>query len=172
MDEQRVDKLVATGELTPDWRASFLAVPRTHFIPEVIWHEVDGVLRPLRRTEDPDRWQALASAEDAVVTQVDDGHPDGPGDLPTSSASQPDVVALMLGHLDVQGGERVLEIGTGTGWNAALLAHRLGPERVITIEVDPEVAAQARTALKDSGYGAVTVITGDGAQGYLPGCPL
>jgi protein-L-isoaspartate(D-aspartate) O-methyltransferase len=109
-----------------------------------------------------------------VNTQVDDGHPVGPGDggdLPTSSASQPNVAALMLKHLDVHGGERVLEIGTGTGWNAALLAHRLGPEQVTTVEVDPEVAAHARTALKDAGYGAVTVITGDGAEGYPPGAP-
>lgn len=77
----------------------------------------------------------------------------------------------MLEHLDIHGGEQVLEIGTGTGWNTALLAHRLEPEQVTTIEVDPEVAAHARTALKDIGYGAVTVITGDGAQGYPPGAP-
>lgn len=174
MDEQRADELVATGELTPDWRASFLAVPRMHFIPEVVWHEVDGVLRPVRRFEDPGRWRELAGGEDAVVTQVDDGRPVGPGDggdLPTSSASRPDVVALMLKHLDVHGGERVMEIGTGTGWNAALLAHRLGPEQVTTIEVDPEVAAHARTALKDFGYGAVTVVTGDGARGYPSRAP-
>lgn len=77
----------------------------------------------------------------------------------------------MLGHLGVQGGERVLEIGTGTGWNAALLAHRLGSDRVTSIEVDLEVAGHARKALSDAGFGGVTVITGDGALGYPPGAP-
>ncbi|MFJ2026497.1 hypothetical protein ACIODW_22200 [Streptomyces sp. NPDC087897] len=47
------------------------------------------------------------------------------------------------GLLDVRAGHRVLEIGTGTGWNAALLAHRLGPGRVTTLEVDPEAVAGA-----------------------------
>jgi protein-L-isoaspartate O-methyltransferase len=62
----------------------------------------------------------------------------------------PRVVALMLKHLDVHGGEQLLEIGTGTGWNAALMAHRLGAERVTSIEVDPQIAAHARKALSDA----------------------
>ncbi|MGH3838970.1 MAG: methyltransferase domain-containing protein [Pseudonocardiaceae bacterium] len=174
MDERLADELIASGDLTSEWRPSFLAVPRVQFIPDTIWHEVDGVMRPVRRSDALDRWRELACSEDSVVTQVDDGRPVGPGDggdLPTSSASQPNVVALMLTHLDVQGGERVLEIGTGTGWNAALLAHRLGAGRVTTIEVDPEVAAHARTALQNVGLGAVTVITGDGSRGHPPQAP-
>jgi protein-L-isoaspartate(D-aspartate) O-methyltransferase len=116
----------------------------------------------------------LAAGDDFVITQVDDGHPvgpDGAGEIVTSSASMPRVVALMLKHLDVHGGEQVLEIGTGTGWNAALLAHRLGTERVTSIEVDPQIAAHARTALSNAGFGEVTVITGDGARGYPPRAP-
>ena len=77
----------------------------------------------------------------------------------------------MLNHLDIRGGERVLEIGTGTGWNAALLAHRLGSDRVTSIEIDPGLAATARKALSDAGFGAVSVITGDGALGYPPHAP-
>ncbi|MGH3812203.1 MAG: methyltransferase domain-containing protein, partial [Pseudonocardiaceae bacterium] len=126
------------------------------------------------RHEHPEQWRALASGPDFVITQVDDGHPAGPGqvgDDVTSSASMPQVVARMLTHLDVHGGQRVLEIGTGTGWNAALLAHRLGAERVTSIEVDPRVATHARTALRDTGFGKVTVVTGDGALGYPPHAP-
>lgn len=103
-------------------------------------------MRPVRRADDPDRWLELASGKDSVVIQVDDGCPSGPGDggdLPTSSASMPSVVAAMLKHMDVHGGEQVCEIGTGTGWNAALLAHRLGAQRVTTIEIDPVVATHA-----------------------------
>jgi protein-L-isoaspartate(D-aspartate) O-methyltransferase len=174
MDERYADELVASGDLTPDWRPSFLAVPRQRFIPDVIWHEVDDVMRPVRRVDDPDRWLELASGKDSVVTQVDDGAPAGPGeegDLPTSSASMPTVVAAMLKHLDVHGGERVCEVGTGTGWNAALLAHRLGAERVTTVEIDPEVATHARKALSDAGFSRVITITGDGSLGYPPQAP-
>jgi len=174
MDEGCADELVSTGDLAPDWRPSFLAVPRQRFLPDVLWHEVDDVMRPVHRAQDPDRWRALACSEDSVVTQVDDGHPVGPGDggdLPTSSASRPNVVALMLKHLDVHGGERVLEIGTGTGWNAALLAHRLGAGQVSSIEIDPALARYARTALSDAGFGAVTTVIGDGSLGHPPQAP-
>jgi len=62
----------------------------------------------------------------------------------------------------------VLEIGTGTGYTAALLAHQLGPENVTTIEIDPELAARARAALATAGYEKVTVTTGDGALATSP----
>ncbi|HWR46646.1 MAG TPA: methyltransferase domain-containing protein [Pseudonocardiaceae bacterium] len=108
-----------------------------------------------------------------MITQVDDGHPTGPGQRGryiTSSASKPDVVALMLTALDAQPGMRVLEIGTGTGYNAALLAHRLGTGNVTSIEIDSQVADHARGALSVAGY-PVIVITGDGARGYPPHAP-
>ncbi|MDP8931831.1 MAG: methyltransferase domain-containing protein [Actinomycetota bacterium] len=89
----------------------------------------------------------------------------------TSSAPRPDIIALMMAALDVKPGMTVCEIGTGTGYTAALLAERLGSDKVTTIEVDPQVAAQARLALAKTGYGDVKVITGDGAQGYPPRAP-
>jgi len=61
-----------------------------------------------------------------------------------------------------------LEIGTGTGYNAALLAHQLGAENVVSIEIDPEVAEQARANLAYMDR-TVRIITGDGAAGYPPG---
>lgn len=178
MDGWLADELSARGDLTPDWRPSFLAVPRKQFIPDTVWRQdMDRIgpdLVPVHRGDDPDRWRDLASGSDALITQVDDGHPAGPGqmgEIATSSASMPLVVALMLKHLNVHGGERVLEIGTGTGYNAALLAHRLGADRVTSIEIDPEVATHARKALSDAGFGEITVITGDGTLGHPPGAP-
>jgi protein-L-isoaspartate(D-aspartate) O-methyltransferase len=177
MNEHSADELIASGHLSPDWRPSFLAVPREAFIPDTIWRpdatKTGPDLVPVHRAEQPEQWRALVDSDDWVITQVDDGHPVGGdvGDLITSSASMPRVVALMLKHLDIRGAERVLEIGTGTGWNAALLAHRLGSDRVISIEVDPDLAATARKALSDAGFGAVSVITGDGALGYPPHAP-
>lgn len=80
----------------------------------------------------------------------------------------PSVVFRMLQDLDVQPGNRVLEIGTGSGWNAALLAHRLRTENVVTVELDSVVAAEARTALNVFGL-PVSVINRDGLKGYPEG---
>ncbi len=170
-----VDDLTVDGVLDPPWREAFLAVPRHAFIPDLVWQEQRRELVPFHRTEDPDRWLRQAYApKQALITQVDDGNPVGPGligDNISSSASQPNVVALMLAALEVEPGMTVCEIGTGTGYNAALLARRLGADHVTTIEIDPTVAAQARAALCATGFGTVTMITGDGAHGYPPRAP-
>jgi protein-L-isoaspartate(D-aspartate) O-methyltransferase len=90
----------------------------------------------------------------------------------TSSASAPGIVAAMLAQLDVRPGQRILEIGAGTGYNAALLACLTGPAgHVTTVELDPIVAAEAQKALAVAGYGHVTVIVGDGEYGHAPGAP-
>jgi protein-L-isoaspartate(D-aspartate) O-methyltransferase len=170
-----VDDLTAEGMLGEPWRAAFLAVPREVFIPEVIWREVGDDLVPLRRAEDPEGWLRRVYGPGYVVTQVDDGPPAGPGErgrVPTSSASRPDIVALMLQAGQLEPGMRVLEIGTGTGYTAALLAHYLGARNVISIEVDPALAAQAQSALERAGYGEVTVITSDGALGCPQAAPF
>lgn len=89
----------------------------------------------------------------------------------TSSASKPDLVLSMLAALDVHDGHTVLEIGTGSGYNAALLAARLGAPSVTTVEIDPGLATSARAALVASGF-PVTVLTGDGTQGYPANAPM
>jgi protein-L-isoaspartate(D-aspartate) O-methyltransferase len=170
-----VDDLTEQGVLGQQWRSAFLAVRRELFIPEVIWRYDGDDLVPLRRSDEPQEWLQRAHGPRYVVTQVDDGAPVGPegrGRVATSSASRPDIVAAMLEAGRVEPGMRVLEIGTGTGYTAALLAHRLGAPNVTTIEIDPDLAARARAALERSGYGDVTVITGDGAQGYPARAPF
>lgn len=171
-------QLTVEGQLTPRWAEVMRAVPRHLFIPEVIYrYEPDRPgdydLVPLRRGDAPDEWLRSAYANAPVDTQVDDGRPasDGTGKELTSSASQPSVVAGMLAELWVEPGMRVLEIGTGTGWNAALLASVVGAENVISVEIDPTVAEHARAALTATGHGKVTVITGDGAEGCPDGAP-
>jgi len=175
-----VDELSGRGELAPEWRESFLSVPRHTFIPGLVWRQDmtirdDNDLVPLQRENDPETWLKLAYEPQAsIITQVDDGCPAGPGlrgCVITSSASQPNVVARMLAALDVAPGMTVCEIGTGTGYNTALLAHRLGAWSVTTIEIDPQIAARARQALTHAGYDDVTMITGNGCDGYALRAP-
>ncbi|TDC53864.1 methyltransferase domain-containing protein [Actinomadura sp. KC345] len=169
-----INELTEAGDLTPDWRGPFGKVARHRFIPDTVWVEDDDRLVPVERADDEASWLRLCYANDFVVTQVDDGVPAGPGQVGreiTSSASRPDVVARMLAALEAEPGMSVLEIGTGTGWNAALLAERLGADRVTSVEVDPAVADRARRVLGDAGY-KLTVAAGDGALGYPEAGPF
>ncbi len=89
-----------------------------------------------------------------------------------SSASQPTIVAAMLELSDLRPGHRVLEIGTGTGYNAALLASIVGPEgRVVTVELDDYLAAAARERLHLLDFAQVEVVNSDGAAGHPRGAP-
>ncbi|MGW5674766.1 protein-L-isoaspartate O-methyltransferase [Streptomyces sp. NPDC003860] len=110
---------------------------------------------------DPSQWVELlyADPDTAAITQVIDG-------LATSSLSCQAVVVDMLDSLLLEPGHQVLELGTGTGtgWNAALLADRVGAERVITVETDPTVAEAAHVRLRDHAPG-VRGRVGDGSLG-------
>ncbi|MGH3913957.1 MAG: methyltransferase, FxLD system [Pseudonocardiaceae bacterium] len=104
--------------------------------------------------------------QDAYANKSLTTKPGPEGGRPASCASQPTVMAMMLGQLDARPGDRVLEIGAGTGYNAALLAELVGETgQVTTIDIHPDVTEQARQALKATGYGRVHVLTGDGALG-------
>lgn len=90
-----------------------------------------------------------------------------------STVSQPTLVAEMLEALDVRPGANVLEIGTASGYNAALLAELTGDSgKVTTVEIDAGLAEAARTRLESAGFGTrVGVVTADGRFGYGPGSP-
>lgn len=166
-----VRRLTARGVIQdPAWHRAVLAVPREEFVPEHIWNDVeeDGVYRAYDR--DSPEVQRWLTEDVCLVTQVDDGHPAGgdQGSLPSSSLSQPSLVVAMLQALQAEDGMRILEIGTGTGYNTALLCERFGSDSVISVEVDAELADQARTTLDKLGY-TPTLITGDGAQDLAAG---
>ena len=84
--------------------------------------------------------------------------------------SQPYVVALMSQLLDLHGTERVLEVGTGSGYQTAVLARLAGT--VYSIEIDPELAERARNALAGLGYSTVHVRAGDGYYGWPDAAPF
>lgn len=145
-------------------------VPRCPFVPSVIWVRAPdgGWLVPLSRADDPDGWEAAVAADEAVITQVDDGAA-GRGTWPTSSSSAPWLMNRMLDALDLWPGLRVLEIGTGTGWLAAIMA--AAGASVVTVEISPDLAEHARCALAATDHHDALVITGDGEVGYPERAP-
>jgi methyltransferase of FxLD system len=145
-----VGQLRARGVLHSDAVADALStIPRERFIPEVMAQEgLEAVYR-----------------DQAFVTKKD------LRGMPLSSSSQPALMARMLELLELRPRLRVLEVGTGTGYNAALLAHLVGAQgKVTSIDVDRELARRAKRALKESGY-TVSVSVGDGRIGYDPAAP-
>jgi protein-L-isoaspartate(D-aspartate) O-methyltransferase len=84
--------------------------------------------------------------------------------------SQPFIVAYMTQRIEVKSGMRILEIGTGSGYQAAVLAE-LGA-KVYSIEIVPELAEHARRVLQAEGYGEVRVKTGDGYKGWPEHAPF
>ncbi|MFC0624266.1 methyltransferase domain-containing protein [Kribbella deserti] len=149
--------MVTRGDLAdPAWRRAFEEVPRHEFVPLFYDKQQNPVSR--HQPEQVTTWLAEVYTDEALATQLAEG-------IVVSSSSQPSLMAIMLEALRLEGNERVLEIGTGTGYNAALLCHRLGEYRVVTIDVDPDITSLARSRLADVGYQPL-VATGNGLEGY------
>jgi protein-L-isoaspartate(D-aspartate) O-methyltransferase len=92
--------------------------------------------------------------------------------LSTSSSSEPGIMARMLEQLSVERGDRILEVGTGSGYNAALLATLSGPSgAVTTIDLDETIVARARGSLTEAGFDVVNVVMSDGWLGAEEGSP-
>jgi protein-L-isoaspartate(D-aspartate) O-methyltransferase len=141
-----IDDLAAAGTVgSPTVEAALRAVPRHIFLPAVPLEEV--------------------YRDQAIVTKRIDG-------VGVSSSSQPAIMAIMLEQLDAQPGQGVLEIGAGTRYNAALLAHIVGPAgRVVAVDIDPDTVEAARHHLDTAGFERVQVICSDRSLGYPSGAP-
>ncbi|MFC8895782.1 methyltransferase, FxLD system [Streptomyces cinereoruber] len=142
-----VDQIKAEGRArTPAVEDALRTVPRHRFVPDA----------PLA--------DAYANAPVNIKYDTDG--------TSISCASQPSVVAIMLDQLQAQRGERILELGAGTGYNAALLGHLVGPDgHVTTIDVDEDLVDGARARLAENGFTNVEALTRDGALGHAEGAP-
>lgn len=137
------ERLRAGGLAGAEVSGAFLAVPRHVFLSG----------------ESAER----AYEDTAIVIKSD---ADG---LPVSASTQPAMMAIMLEQLGLAPGHRVLEVGTGSGYNAALIAQIVGESgSVVTIDIHPELVDRARASLAAAGFARVTVTCGDGTAG-VPG---
>ncbi|MGA5527522.1 methyltransferase, FxLD system [Streptomyces pseudogriseolus] len=141
-----VDAILAERRVPADVERAMRTVPRDAFLPGL-------------KLEN-------AYTDQAVTIKDNPGKP-----LPLSCASVPSVVAMMLEQLGARTADDVLEIGAGTGYNAALLAELVDRGSVTTVDIDPDVALHARTRLNATGYEHVTVIERDGLLGAPENAP-
>jgi protein-L-isoaspartate O-methyltransferase len=149
-----VNELVANGNITdPRWEMAFRAVPRHLFVPRFYRNDQQG--SSVVDSASGDQWLSAVYSDIHLVTTED----------VRSSSTAPSLMSSMLEALDLAGDERILEIGTGTGYNAALLSERLGADQVVSIDIDPDLIAEARERLELAGYRPLVAVA-DGADGY------
>ncbi|MGW0591734.1 ATP-grasp peptide maturase system methyltransferase [Streptosporangium sp. NPDC002607] len=158
---------------SPGWREALEEVPRELFVGDAVYlaDTTRGDLwMPVRRAEvGEDGWLALVYTDETWVTQVDGVlAEETTGTVmgsPSSSSTAPSLVVRMLEAAEIGKGDRVLEIGTGTGYSTALMCQRLGSGTVTSVEYDPAVAERARKAITKAGH-TPTLVVGDGLHGY------
>lgn len=148
-----VEKLKSAGFLRdPRVEAAMITVPRHTFAH---WLTLEG---------------AYANESHALPGACE--VPGASTESPASTISQPAAIALMLEQADLKPGLSVLEIGAGSGYNAALIAQIVGASgRVVTLDIEGWVVSGARANLEAAGVGNVEVIVRDGGLGFEPGAP-
>jgi len=115
----------------------------------------------------PEAGAAAAYRDEAFVIKC------GPDGMPVSSSSQPAMMAIMLDQLGLEPGHRVLEIGTGSGYNAAVMSAVVGVQgQVVSIDIDPELVERSQASLAEAGYDRVTLLCADGGFGDPAGAPF
>lgn len=173
VNQQMVDRLISWGALwSPALIAAFRATPRHLFLDRVFQYQRKHDRWEEIITRDPDLEELrLVYSDRALITRLSPAQRGEP-EVPISSSSQPSLMAQMLEDLRLAPGQRVLEVGAGTGYNAALLAHVVGPDLVLSIDVDREVLAEAWDHLRAFPERRVEVRHADGRCGFAEAAPF
>jgi protein-L-isoaspartate O-methyltransferase len=177
------DELHASGDLRGEvWREVFTRIWRHTFVPlfyvkddpqdwRAPWRVVDGA-----RPEDREEWLEGVYSNQTLITELmDQPVPEelggGTAQVITSSSTLPGLMVAMLDTLDVQDGHQVLEIGTGSGYNAALLSARVSDEHVSSVDIGPALVDAARRRLAAHGFHP-HLSAHDGARGVPERAPF
>lgn len=166
--DRLVDQLKAQGAIRSEAvEGAMRAVPR-HRLLEAFYLPGPAYDELRRLPAEPSEEElAIVYSDQPLVTRK------GGFDMPSSSTSQPDLVARMLEALDLHPGLRVLEIGAGTGYNAALMAEILQDQGcVTTLDIQDDVVEQTRRLLAHAGYGGIAVLARDGFHGCAERAPF
>jgi protein-L-isoaspartate O-methyltransferase len=167
---QLIDQLIARGALwSPRLIEAFRATPRHLFLDRVYHYRRQGGWREVRTRALGRAELRLLYSDRALTTRLSEATPDRPA-VPISSSSQPSLMAQMLEDLRLEPGQRALEVGAGTGYNAALLARLV--RSVVSVEVDRRVLAEAREHLRALPDRRVHFCHGDGRDGCPEGAPF
>lgn len=163
-------QLEEAGDLRSEaWRKAVSEVPRHELVPSYYTQNEDFTWS--KTDSGSDEWLDAIYSDTTLITALADFHPKwGTGQIAVSSSTKPGLMLSMLEVLDVHDGDKVLEIGTGTGYNAALLCYRLGSGNVFTVDVDDALTSLARQRLTGLGY-TPTVVTRDGVDGLAEYAP-
>lgn len=176
--EELTGQLRQAGALTSkEWADAFTTTPRHVFVPS--WFEQEADDRGItvwRKREVTDEDSLAAVYRDVTLVtdlDLDTAEQVEPGawtGVPTSSSTLPSLMAGMLEDLAARDGQKVLEIGTGTGYNTALLCARLGAAFVHSVDVNPDLVDVAQERLASIGH-QPQMLPGDGTFGH-PGGPF
>jgi len=169
MIDRFVDQMKAAGAIgSAAIERAFRTVER-HRLLETFYHRAaDGTVTTIRNDPCHPRRDhlALIYTDDALATRR-------AGGLPVSSTSQPSLMARMLEFLGLADGMKILEVGAGTGYNAALMAEIVGDQRlVVTVDVAEDVVDQTRRLLAAAGYPRIQVLGQDGFDGVVEQAPF
>lgn len=162
-----IDELSDAGLLhDPRWHDAFTNVPRHAFVPRFLR---DSTAISCSDPATADQWRESVYTDTTLITQTAPA-PQYEGELPTSSSTLPSLMLRMLNLLNIEDDSSVLEIGTATGYNTAVLCHVVGDHHVTTVELHPELSAAAQSRLAARSM-VPSVVRGDGRQGYALNAP-
>ncbi len=158
---------------SPEVERAFRSVPRhklveTFFVPARLFSSTSPLDKVRNDPFNPDpEHLGIIYSHHALLTRI---NKDG---VPSSSTSMPGLVAEMLELLRLRPGQKVLEIGAGTGYNAALMAELVGSqENIVTVDIQQDVVDQTKRLLKDAGYEYIKVLARDGFFGVADEAPF